>query len=443
MPSPHNTLISALSLCAAGTHALAFLPGDRVCINGTAGVALDIYNDTSIFASVLCTAPPSEAFSVTGGPVSPPSPPHFTWFAVSSPFCTGWAIDTYLAPCGGPASRWNRFGVGLVSPGDSIQWPLASSLAGPSGWILLIFPGIDLSSSAPDPTWVAALHAVYALNLNAVVRLGPPWGGAFYRDMSDDSNHRVYTSLAAAFKSVVQGLPAPPAAQRLWLQVDNEVDLCYEWACSNNDGSTRPFQETAAEYSAMLKYVIAAVRGLQLEYIMIGASPMSPGGCVTCGCCGAENCPADSGGITGLQFMAAMDADVWPQVDFLASHSYPASGIGYGFNAPMPQALPGLNYFDLELAVVNRSLQVLMTETGWATAAPGLPPCSEQDKATWTVDAYNAVWLNDSRIAGVMPFMLMDPTWGDVDGWEYVHMNGTVAPVYSAVQALRQSILKQ
>lgn len=57
----------------------------------------------------------------------------------------------------------------------------------------------------------------------------------------------------------------------------------------------------------------------------------------------------------------------------------------------------------------GRSCQVLITETGWATHNPGEPTCSEQDKADWTVQAYQDVWLNDSAVAGVMPFMLMDP----------------------------------
>lgn len=69
-------------------------------------------------------------------------------------------------------------------------------------------------------------------------------------------------------------------------------------------------------------------------------------------------------GITGLTFMDAMKAavpDVFDHIDFLASHAYPASGIGYGFNAPLSQATPGLLYFQLELARVNRSVQVFAT----------------------------------------------------------------------------------
>ncbi len=65
-------------------------------------------------------------------------------------------------------------------------------------------------------------------------------------------------------------------------------------------------------------------------------------------------------------------------------------------------------------------MSVLLTETGWATNRVGLPPCSEQDKADWTVGAYNSYWYADLRVAGVMPFMLQDAVWGDQYGYEYV-----------------------
>ena len=53
------------------------------------------------------------------------------------------------------------------------------------------------------------------------------------------------------------------------------------------------------------------------------------------------------------------------------------------------------------------SSQVLLTETGWATNPPGgNPPCSQQDKATWTTGAYTSIWLPHTHVMGVMPFML-------------------------------------
>lgn len=49
---------------------------------------------------------------------------------------------------------------------------------------------------------------------------------------------------------------------------------------------------------------------------------------------------------------------VFDRIDFLASHSYPAQGIGWGFNVPLTQGMPGLKYYELELQHINRTVQV-------------------------------------------------------------------------------------
>lgn len=137
--------------------------------------------------------------------------------------------------------------------------------------------------------------------------------------------------------------------------------------------------------------------------------------------------------------MKAAVPDVWDHADVLFSHAYPASGVGYGFNAPYSQALPGLQYYELELAATRPRLQVVVSETGWATHRQGLPICTEQQKAAWTVSSYINVWGNDTRIAGVTPFMLQGPTWGDQDGYGYVSVSGSPYPVYGEVAQLAKT----
>lgn len=176
--------------------------------------------------------------------------------------------------------------------------------------------------------------------------------------------------------------------------------------------------------------------------IKVSTGALAPGGNIQCGCCGSSSCGNDDmAGITGLDYMNAMiDAipNIFDKIDFLASHSYPADGIGYGFNVPFDESIIGLEYYKKELDTIGRSLQVLVTETGWATNPPGgLPTCTEIQKANWTANAYNYVWHNDSRIMGIMPFMLQDSYWGDQLGYEYVNTNGNVAQVFSTVQQLR------
>ncbi|EGD76627.1 hypothetical protein PTSG_07740 [Salpingoeca rosetta] len=339
---------------------------------------------------------------------------------------------------GSSSSSNNKFGIGLVSEGNSRQLDLAHQLAGSGGWVLLTLAGIDLSTTGPQPSWVNSIKTLQGLNMNVVLRLSPPWGQSHYRDMSDDANHHNYTSLAAAFVRVVSQLPRSSNAP-LWLQIENEPDLCYEWYCGQA-GQPLSYTEIASEFAAFYLYVAAAVKAIGDPNLKVGPAPLAPGGALKCGCCGSQSCSGDSPGITGLQFMDAMTAaypKVWSYADFLATHSYPASGIGYSFNVPFSQAGPGLTYYRLELNHTRPDLPVLITETGWASHTQGLPPCSEDNKAAWTVTAYQQLWLADDRILGVMPFMLQDATWGDKDGYAYVLTNGQQQPVFTQVQALR------
>ena len=197
--------------------------------------------------------------------------------------CPG-ADAQYLYQCGGPHT--NKFGIGLVSPGNTEQWDFAHSLAGDGGWIMLLFPGVDSTSTAPQPAWVQALNAAYDRNLSPVVRLSPPWGQAHYRSESDDAGHLNYTTLAQAFKAVVAGLPMRPGV-RVYFQIDNEPDLCYEWSCSPA-GPPLNFKTMATEYGALYTYVATALRSLGDTRIKVAPAAMSPGSAATCGCCGSR-----------------------------------------------------------------------------------------------------------------------------------------------------------
>lgn len=165
-----------------------------------------------------------------------------------------------------------------------------------------------------------------------------------------------------------------------------QPDLCYEWFCAVA-ASPLNYEVIASEYAHFFVAVAQAIHSIGNPHIKVSTAALSPGAATVCGCCGSANCPGDKGGacklllapgpshyvttpysrlygptgITGLTFMDAMKAavpDVFDHIDFLASHAYPASGIGYGFNAPLSQAMPGLLYFEMELARVNRSVQV-------------------------------------------------------------------------------------
>jgi hypothetical protein len=335
----------------------------------------------------------------------------------------------------------NRFGIGLVGPGDTTDFDLAADLAGPGGWVKMIFPGVTRDTSGPDPSWVDAVRSAYARDLVPVIRIGQPWGDDDVRNDADPgSDYLAYTALAAAFRRVVEGLPLRDGWP-VWIEVQNEPDLCYEWRCSPGTvpGDWISYEQTAHEYAALLRDVADALHAIGDPRIKVLNAGLAPGGARRCQC-GGDGFEA---GITAVDFLAAMVSpaggvpDLASRLDGFASHSYPAEGMGWGFFVPYDRAGTGLRFFESELAAIGRTdLRVFLTETGWCT--PG-ERCREgggtrEQIAEWTVRAYAEFWLPHAGVAAVMPFMLRDAAWND---FAWVEPSGAHYPVYDRVRELR------
>lgn len=334
----------------------------------------------------------------------------------------------------------NRFGIGLVSPGDAFDMDLTADLVGPGGFVKMIFPGVTRDTAGPDPSWVTAVREAYARDLVPVIRMGPPWGDNDVRNDADaGSGYRRYTALGAAYRRVVEGLPLR-AGWPLWVEVHNEPNLCYEWTCAPGTvaGDWMPYETAAAEYASMLRDVADALHGMGDARVRVLNGGLAPGGARRCQC-GGDGFEA---GVTALDFFAAMSAavpDVFSRIDGLASHSYPAEGMGWGFFVPYDRAGPGLRFFEAELARIGRpTLPVFLTETGWCT--PGsrcaMNGGSRDEIATWTERAYTDLWLTHSNVAAVMPFILRD-SGGGWNDFAWTDPGGAHFPVYDRVRALR------
>ncbi len=330
----------------------------------------------------------------------------------------------------------NRFGIGLVGPGGTDQWNRAAELAGRGGHIKLIFAGVDRGMTGPDGSWVTAVSECYARDLVPVIRMGPPWGDRDLRSRSDDSSHKSYTQLAAAYAAVVAGLPRRDGWP-LVIEVHNEPNLCYEWACDPGDAPAHAdtpagwmhYTDTAAEYASFLRDTTAAIHALGDSRIRVINGGLAPGGAVTCQC-GGDGFTA---GITSREFLSAMEAavpGVHAALDGFASHSYPAQGEGWGFFVAYDQAGPGLHYYQTELDTLGLDLPVYITETGW-TVSEG---ASREEVSAWTVSAWDNDWLDGDGIVAVMPFMLQDASWND---FAWVDSGNQPYPVFDAVRSFR------
>lgn len=342
--------------------------------------------------------------------------------------------DTGTTTGGEAFEHDNPFGIGLVIPGNQQQLDLAANLAGARGGVRLTFAGITKDMHDAPAEWKSAVQLSYDRDLVPYVRLGPPWDDRRVRNQSDDAAHVIYGAYAQAYADTVASLPTREGWP-LYVEVHNEPNLCYEWACDPGDGNDGwlPYETAAAEYAHMLADVADALHGLGDPRIRVLNGGLAPGGTVSCECGGEGFQP----GITSIEYIQAMlaaEPGLIAKLDAWASHAYPAEGKGWGFfvpyDGPGGQAHTGLVYYQDERAAIGADLPVVMTETGWTTELGG----SHEQIASWTVNAYEHVWLADPGIIAVLPFQLMDPNW---DAFSWADGGGNPRPVYTAVRALR------
>lgn len=346
--------------------------------------------------------------------------------------------DAAIEPDGG-APPTNRFGIGLVSPGNSAQWDLTANLTGAGGHIKLIFPGIDRNTSGAPQDWINAVTGCYDRDLIPVIRLGPHWGNRNVRSMADDASATSFDQLAQNYRNVVEDLVLRPGWP-IYLEIHNEPNLCYEWECDPNNipGGWIHYSQMAHEYAAYLRDVADALHAIGDSRIKVLNGALAPGGAQDCECSG----PGYNPGPLATNFineMASAVPNLWSRLDGWASHAYPAAHKGYDFWEPYANCMPGLLFFEDELAALGTSFDVFITETGWPTehvecnGTCGTP----QQIADWTVAAYNDPWLSNSNVRAVMPFILQDGAW---DAFAWVDTSGNPRPVYTDVRNLRISL---
>jgi hypothetical protein len=151
----------------------------------------------------------------------------------------------------------NPFGIGVYNDtgmGTDVQLPEAHALVGHSGFALLYFDLLFSRTGDPSscddgcvpPAWAtSAMEQAYALGLTPMVRVGQ-WSRQI-RNFSDDSAHRSYTALAAAYQAYIDRLPRPPDGSDLFVVLLNEPNVCGEWQCGDGAGVFLDSTSMAAE----------------------------------------------------------------------------------------------------------------------------------------------------------------------------------------------------
>ncbi len=292
-------------------------------------------------------------------------------------------------------------------------------LMGAGAYVKQLFYWITPQTPGPQSCWVDFVNGAYDRGLIPIVRLQGVHGGPYWVKPEADAPGD-YSTIAQAYKRVVQGLPRRDD-RPLYVEIWNEPNLDIEWS-----GAANP-----VEYAHFLVDVAAAIRSIGDPRIRILNGALSPGG--------------NYYYLSYLDAMAtvpgAMDAfDVW------ASHPYPGNhppeyNIHDG-SAAYKDATIDTYLLELErLAAHGRSgLQVLLTETGYALGQnnfvfEGYPAITEGNRAEYISQALRDYWRYWPEVLGVCPYELVDPG-GDWWVWDWLYPNGERHWQYDSVRSL-------
>ncbi|TKJ31782.1 MAG: hypothetical protein CEE40_00185 [Chloroflexi bacterium B3_Chlor] len=270
------------------------------------------------------------------------------------------------------------------------QLDKALELAGMGGHVTQLLYPVTASTEGPNPCSVYFVDGAYDRDLVPIVRVQGEWGGDYWLKPEPDSPGD-YTSIAQAYKSVVQGLPRRDG-RILYVQVWNEPDLWVEWSGEPN----------AWEYGSFFVDVAAAVHSIGDSRIRVLNGALTPGN---------AGFTRRLVGVPGF----AESFDLW------ASHCYPLNhpptyNIHNG-TARYPQYT--IDCYLLELQALasyggRSGVKVILTETGyglydWTFRFEGYSAINESNRAYYMKRAFRDFWVSWPEVVGVTPFELVDP----------------------------------
>ena len=270
------------------------------------------------------------------------------------------------------------------------QLDKALNLVGAGGHIKQLLYPVTNTTSGPRQCWIEFVNGAYDRDLEPIVRIQGEWGGSYWIKPQADAPGD-YTSIADAYKRVVQGLPRRDG-HILYVEVWNEPDLSVEWSGSPN----------AWEYGHFFVDVAAAIHSLGDSRIKVLNGALTPGN---------SSFARQLVSIPGF----ANSFDLW------AAHCYPHNHPPeYNLHSGTARHTQfAIDSYLLELDILARyggrsNVRVILTETGHALyentfGFEGYPPINEGNRAAYMVRAFQNYWLSWPEVVAVTPFELVDP----------------------------------
>lgn len=269
----------------------------------------------------------------------------------------------------------NKFGVHLAVPSDKDlenASRLVNASAGKWGYVTLVIADNDMSVDK----WQGVFDKMRVLQLIPIIRLAThPEGENWVAANPEDSDKWV------AFLNSLNWV-----IKNRYIILFNEPNHATEWG-----GKTSPeeYGEVALEFAKKLKKVnkdyFVMLAGLDQS------APQQPPRFMNEG-----------------EYLRKTIETIGPNnftkyFDGLSSHSYPNPGFS---SSPYNTGWGSIRGYENELAYlselgIDKELPVFITETGWTRTS-----LSEQTVADYFVWAHNNIWLPDSRVVAITPFIL-------------------------------------
>jgi len=315
--------------------------------------------------------------------------------------------------------RINKFGIHILELSDLDKAEeLVNSAGGDWGWVTVVIRDNDLNQEK----WQDFMDQCRERHLIPIVRVATHTEGTYWVKPNPQDSQK--------WAGFLSSLNWPTADQ--YIVLFNEPNHANEWGGEVNP---KEYARILSDYSEKLK-----VKNEKFKILNGGLDLAAPNG--------KETMDA----YTFLQQMKQEVPDIFERLDGWCSHSYP----NYGFvGKPWDTGRISIRGYDWELWVLKnhfglqKDLPVFITETGWPTGAKyemrntksGQRPVAvekyydETTAAQYLKTAFENVWLNDSRVAAVTPFVLNYPS-ELFAAFSWFNQAGEPAPQYDLIKSI-------
>ena len=281
-----------------------------------------------------------------------------------------------------------------------LRW--ARHLIGRWGHAKTLLGGIDAGTEGPRDSWIDYVSRCYEIELIPFLRLAGHYDGEkgyWHKPKADAPGD--YSSIAAAVKRVVAGLPRSDMCP-LYIEVWNEPNLAVEWTGKTDH----------KEYADFFVQVATAIRSIGDDRIKILNGSLALGPDWTRMLC--EDNP---------RFITSFD--VW------GSHPYPLNRpphLNHHAKNVKPDSHFTIDSYVCELDVLRKmgrdNVSVMITETGWDLGngvyhnGEKHPIIDEYNRADYAMRAFRDYWSKWPEIIAVFPFEFCSEGWQRFD-WVY------------------------